>query len=471
MTTVNYPALPVLLVDDEPEALNSYELLLHSGGINNLRLCGDSREVLGLLESGPCSALLLDLSMPHLSGEDLIPQVVRAFPEVPIIVLTGANTVETAVRCMRAGVFDYMVKPVEESHLVSGVRRAVELRELQIENTVLTQRMLSNELHRPEAFAHIVTSNASMRSIFQYTEAVAPSAKPLLITGETGVGKELVAAAAHTLSERSGSFVAVNVAGLDDNVFSDTLFGHVRGAFTGADKERKGLIERAAGGTLFLDEIGELSAASQVKLLRVIQEREYTALGSDVAKLTDARIIAATNRSIDDLKASPDFRRDLFFRLQTHHIRVPPLRERLDDIPLLVDHFLEAVARSMDKKKPTPPPELFTLLATYDYPGNVRELESMIHDAVSNHKSRMLSLDTFTTRIKAGRSTKQSADTFVHPAQPMFAACDTLPTLKASNRLLATEAMRRANGNQTIAAQLLGISQSALSRRLKQQQP
>lgn len=470
MTTINYPALPVLLVDDEPQALHSYELLLHAGGINNLRLCGDSRDVLGLLKSEPCSALLLDLSMPHLSGEDLIPQIVHAFPEVPIIVLTGANTVETAVRCMRAGVSDYMVKPVEENHLISGVRRVIELRELQIENTLLTQRMLSNELHQPEAFAHIVTNNASMRSIFQYTEAVAPSAKPLLITGETGVGKELVARAAHTLSERSGSFVAVNVAGVDDNVFSDTLFGHVRGAFTGADQERKGLIEQAAGGTLFLDEIGALSADSQVKLLRVIQEREYTALGSDVAKLTDARIIAATNQSLDELKGSSNFRRDLFFRLQTHHVRVPPLRERLDDIPVLVDYFLETAAKSMDKKKPTPPPELFTLLATYDYPGNVRELESMIHDAVSNHKSRMLSLDTFTARIKDGRSTKQGAKGFVHPSQPMFAESDTLPTLKDSGRLLVAEAMRRTNGNQTIAAQLLGISQSALSRRLKQEQ-
>jgi len=469
MIQSTYPEFPVMLVDDEVKTLQSFELLLNSGGIDNLILCEDSRKVLEILSKQEISVLLLDLAMPHLSGDQLLPRVVENYPEIPVIVLTGANNVETAVRCMKAGATDYMVKPVEESQLVSSLRRAIELRELRLENMLLTRRLQSDTLEHPEAFAEITTAHPTMRSIFQYIEAMAKSSKPVLITGETGVGKELIAKAIHRLSGRKGSFVTVNVAGLDDNVFSDTLFGHERGAFTGADQARRGLIETAVAGTLFLDEIGNLSPTSQVKLLRVIHEREYFALGSDVPKLTDARILTATNKTLEDLRDSSQFRRDLFYRLQTHHVHVPPLRERKNDLPLLVDRFLEDAAKSLGKKKPTPPPELFTLLATYDFPGNVRELESMVYDAVSNHTSRMLSLETFKSRIQSARSgQKVDRESFVHESQSFFASSESLPTLKHSARILITEAMRRTNGNQTIAAQLLGMSQSALSRRLKQ---
>ena len=217
-----------------------------------------------------------------------------------------------------------------------------------------------------------------MYSIFQYVETIARTALPVMITGETGVGKEMIASAIHKLSGREGAFVPVNIAGLDDHLFSDTLFGHRRGAFTSADSSRKGLIEQASNGTLFLDEIGDLHVESQVKLLRLLQEGKYYPLGADVPKSSNARTVVATNREIQFLRDSESFRNDLYFRLQSHHIHLPPLRERTGDIPLLVAHFLESAAERLDQEIPTPAPELLTLLETYQFPGNVRELQGMV---------------------------------------------------------------------------------------------
>jgi FixJ family two-component response regulator len=248
MTDIKSPERPVLLVDDEEQALTSFELALRSVNLNHFIRCLDSREVIPLLAEREVEIILLDLRMPHLAGDELLPLITSDFPEVPVIVITGANDVETAVRCMKLGAFDYMVKPVERSRLIGGVKRAVEFRDLQRENRLLKAQVLSDKLEHPDAFSEIVTGSARMRSIFQYIEAIARSPRPLLITGETGVGKELVARAAHRLSRRRGAFVPVNVAGLDDNVFADTLFGHKKGAFTGAEQARGGLLEQAAGG-------------------------------------------------------------------------------------------------------------------------------------------------------------------------------------------------------------------------------
>ncbi|MCU0578468.1 MAG: response regulator, partial [Desulfobacterota bacterium] len=229
MTDIKSPERPVLLVDDEEQALTSFELALRSVNLNHFIRCLDSREVIPLLAEREVEIILLDLRMPHLAGDELLPLITSDFPEVPVIVITGANDVETAVRCMKLGAFDYMVKPVERSRLIGGVKRAVEFRDLQRENRLLKAQVLSDKLEHPDAFSEIVTGSARMRSIFQYIEAIARSPRPLLITGETGVGKELVARAAHRLSRRRGAFVPVNVAGLDDNVFADTLFGHKKG--------------------------------------------------------------------------------------------------------------------------------------------------------------------------------------------------------------------------------------------------
>ncbi len=468
MTTSRYPKLPVLLVDDEVQALDSFEIALRSANMNNFIRCQDSREVKSIVGRKEMEVILLDLRMPHVSGEELLPMLTSDFPEVPVIVITGADDVETAVKCMRSGASDYMVKPVEKSRLIAGVKRAIELRELQRENELLKAHVLSDKLNHPEAFSEIVTNSNSMRAIFQYIEAIAASPQPALITGETGVGKELVAKAIHTLSNRQGAFVAVNVAGLDENVFADTLFGHKKGAFTGADQARSGLTEEAASGTLFLDEIGDLSATSQVKLLRLLQEGEYFPLGSDVAKRSDARIVVATNQEPRVLQTSGKFRKDLYYRLCAHHVHLPPLSQRREDLPLLVAHFLEKASKTLGKKKPTPPKELVTLLAGYHFPGNIRELQSMIFDAVSSHKSGVLSMDTFKSHIAKEHPSFETDSSELPPKDSATVTfSDQLPTLKQAEQLLIAEAMKRSNGNQAIAAMHLGISRQALNRRLK----
>ncbi len=460
-----FPALPVMVVDDEEPALELCQVALRANGMTNVLLCQDSREAMAHFARLEIGVVLLDLTMPEVSGEELLSSIAQNHPEVPVIIVTGTNEVGTAVKCMKNGPFDYMVKPLDVSRLTATVRRAVELRELRHENRLLKERVLGGELQNPEAFAETVTDNPEMYAIFQYIEAVAGSFQPVLVVGETGVGKELVARAIHTFSAREGPFVAVNVAGLDDNLFSDTLFGHVKGGFTGADETRSGLVEQAAGGTLFLDEIGDLSVASQVKLLRLLQEREYFPLGSNMLKRSDARIIVATNRNIEDRLAADEFRRDLYYRLHTHHIKVPPLRERRDDLPLLLGHFLEKASQALGRDVPTPPRELLDLLDAYHFQGNVRELESMIFDAVSNHRSGVLSMDLFKARMQLDVSPAASEG----PGDDdptLFSSWDKLPTVQEVTQDLLTEAMRRANNNQTIAARLLGMTRAALNKRL-----
>ncbi|MCF6265305.1 MAG: sigma-54 dependent transcriptional regulator [Desulfuromusa sp.] len=461
-----YPSFGVLLVDDEIPWLRSLSLTLEGpGGVTNLHQCQDSREVMSVLERNDIGLVLLDLTMPHISGEQLLEQIVTEYPQIRVIILSGMNQLETAVNCMRSGAFDYFVKTVDEERLVDGVRRAIRMVELESENHAIRTRFFHDQIDAPEVFAPIVTNNPAMRARFQYLEAVAPSSQPILITGESGVGKELVAQAIHTLSCNSGLLVSVNVAGLDDNMFADTLFGHVRGAFTGAESVRKGMIEKAAEGTLFLDEIGDLSGASQVKLLRLLQNGEYYPLGSDQPKLMSARVVVATHADLDAMMAAGKFRRDLYYRLYSHHVNLPPLRERKDDLPLLLEHFLTEAALKLGKKKPTPPKELAVLLSTYSFPGNVRELEAMIYDAVSQHNGKTLSMKSFLQRI-------DSQNDHLHIEQPLstenpFVRMDKLPTLQQVGKLLVDEAMQRSTGNQSIAARLLGISQPALSKRLK----
>jgi len=468
MMDITSPHRPVLLVDDEEQSLTSFEMALRSVSLNNFIRCLDSRDVIPLLTEQEVEIVLLDLRMPYIAGDELLPAIISDFPEIPVIIITGANDVETAVKCMKLGAFDYMVKPVERSRLIGGVKRALDLRELQRENRLLKAQVLSDKLEHPEVFSEIVTCSARMRSIFQYVEAIAASPRPLLITGETGVGKELVARAVHRLSRRKGAFVPVNVAGLDDNVFADTLFGHKKGAFTGAEQARGGMLEQAAGGTLFLDEIGDLSHASQVKLLRLLQDGEYFPLGSDLAKRSDARIVVATNQDLNTLQTSGRFRKDLYYRLCDHHLHIPPLRERMEDLPLLLNHFLEKASTTLGKSRPTPPEELLTLLSTYHFPGNIREMESMVFDSVSSHRSGKLSMDVFKSHIfQKPPAPEKELPRQVQREGVSVSFSDRLPTLKELEQNLVDEAMRRAGGNQSIAALSLGITRQALNKRLK----
>jgi DNA-binding NtrC family response regulator len=466
MKQPNLPPLQVLLVDDEPHILKITDLTLRSNGIAEVATLQDSRQVLSFLEARPAVVVVLDLHMPHLSGMELLTRIVRAFPQIPVILMTAIDDIETAVRCMREGAFDYLVKPVEPGRLVDSVRKAMNLRDMSNELTSLKERLLTDNLEHPEAFAAIVTGNKKMRGVFQYLEVVSGTRQPILITGATGVGKELAARVVHDLSGCRGEYVAVNVAGLDDAMFSDTLFGHRKGAFTGADQAREGLIARSSGGTLFLDEIGDLNEMSQIKLLRLLQEKEYYPVGADIARKSDARIVLATNRDLQKQIAAGKFRNDLYYRLCTHQVTIPSLRERLDDIPLLLDHFLATAAGYINKKKPTPPPELVTLLTLYPFPGNVRELEAMVFDAVARHSSGILSMESF--RAVIGDERLACPDSAV-PAggNPLTSLFGHFPTVKEVEEYMIGEAMILAKGNQGMAASLLGMTRQTLNNRLK----
>jgi len=459
--------LPILLIDDEEAVLKAMTRAFNLAGISNIMTVNDSREALSVMARHEVAFVLLDLAMPHLSGDTLLEMIIQNHPQVPVIMVTANDDVSTIVSCIKKGAFDYIVKPVDTGRLLAAARGAVEVRELRSENAILHKRKQKKELKHPDAFDGVLTRNEEMLSIFQYLEAISRSSQPVVISGETGVGKDMIAKAIHRVSGRRGEFVAVNVAGLDDNIFADTLFGHIKGAYTGAERDRGGQIRKAAGGTLFLDEIGDLSMASQVKLLRLIQEREFTPIGSDKSEYTDARIIAASNRNLDEMKETGEFRKDLYFRICAHQVHVPPLRERLDDLPLLVEHFLNEAAREFDKKKPTVPDEIYTLLHTYYFPGNVRELRSLVYDAVSKHSSGVMSLDSFRKAIGGGKPIAAAAS----PIEEKIAFGSQLPSMKEVRRLLVDEAMRRAENNRTVAAQLIGITRQSLSQYLQPETP
>jgi two-component system nitrogen regulation response regulator GlnG len=455
--------LPVLLVDDEPELLQSASVALRSAGFPQVATIDDSRTVAPFLAAHDVGVMVLDLTMAGISGHALLDQVGADHPDLPIIVMTATNDVDTAVHAMQAGAVDYLVKPVEQVRLASSVRRALEMRALRAEVLSLKDRLLTDTPHGREAFDEIVTRDRAMSAVFRYVEAIAPSPQPVLITGETGTGKELVARALHKLSQRPGDLVTVNAAGLDDTLFSDTLFGHTRGAYTGADRPRDGLLTTAVDGTLFLDEIGDLAIASQVKLLRLLQDGTYFPLGADQPRRSRARVIVATNADVAHSVAAGSFRKDLYYRLRTHHLQLPPLRERPGDLPLLVNHFVDSSARALNKTPPAIPPALYSLLKTYRFPGNVRELEAMVFDAVTRHEGSVLALHSFKEAIGVSASLSESEPA---GASPPWEFPDQLPTLNEAEEALINEALTRADGNQGVAAGLLGISRQALNKRL-----
>ncbi len=447
---------PILIVDDEPEILVAVDTALRMAGMDHITTISDARDVIRQMERQIPRLILLDLNMPHINGSRLLKIIRKTWPRIPVIVLTGTIDLDTAVRCMKIGAVDYVVKPVEEARLLAAVHQALDEDDPgQGENKKLSKDLFA-QIKNPEAFRHIITQDKKMHSIFHYVEAIAPSSQPVLIFGETGVGKELIGQAIHTLSRPRGKLVVVNVAGLDDNVFSDTLFGHVPGAFTGAEKTRPGLIEQAAAGTLFLDEIGDLAMTSQVKLLRLLQEGEYLPLGSDRTRKSDARIIASTNQDLWALEKKGCFRKDLIYRLSTHTLTLPPLRERLLDLPLLLDRFACQAATDLDKPIPDIPKTLIEQMETYPFKGNIRELKSMVHDAVSRYKK-----GTFTPDLFKGLTPLEE----FHTRDPDLLA--PLPTLKDASRELVEKALKQTGGNQSAAAGILGISQQALSKRIQ----
>lgn len=454
----------ILVLDDDVDVLARMGRVLRFEGWTDVALCERAEDAFAALDEKPAVAMVVDLLMPGMDGYQVLERMREDYPNVPVIVGTAVDDLDAVVRCMKAGAFDYVPKSAESARLLASIEHAALIASLKEDNRALRQSFLEAAKPPSPSFDRIITRDGRMLSIFRYIEAIVASDRPVLISGESGTGKELVASAIHAASGRSGELVAVNVAGLDDTMFSDTLFGHRRGAFTGADTDRPGLIERAAGGTLFLDEIGDLSAQSQVKLLRLIEQKRYYPLGSDAMKTSDALVVTATHRDLEAAAATGQFRQDLYYRLETHRIRLPPLRERRDDLPLLVERFAEAAAGRFGKKKPIIPPELYDLLRIYDFPGNVRELESMVHDAVARSDSRVLALDSFKARVFRGGKAHVPAKS---DADGLFSRLAVLPTLREARAELIREALARSGDNQGVAAGLLGISRSALNRSVR----
>ncbi|MBK5260178.1 MAG: sigma-54-dependent Fis family transcriptional regulator [Thermoanaerobaculia bacterium] len=452
---------PILVVDDEQAVLNSVRRTLRTSGFDEVLICADPLSVMPLLEGGPVSLILLDLVMPALSGRELLEKIVTAFPEIPVVVVTAEQDARTAVDCMKAGAYDYLLKPASAEELLATVRRALDHRELREENSRLRSTLLHQELTHPEVFAAIITLDPAMHRVFSYLEVVARGSNPVLITGESGSGKELMARALHELSGRRGPFVAVNVAGLDDAMFSDTLFGHKAGAFTGASMPRRGMAEIASGGTLFLDEIGDLGESSQVKLLRLLQEKEYYPLGSETPKLLDARVVAATHQDPAKL------RRDLFFRLRAYMVRIPPLRDRVGDLPLLVERFVNEAAKDLGKAPPQVPERLYRVLSRYDFPGNVRELRALVFDSVARHLNGPLPLDAFAEAL--GMASGDDADGVV-PSEFLDKQIFSDPAWRELEKANLLNALRRTNwkiSGKGGAADLLAVRPSTLESRMR----
>jgi len=458
----------ILLVDDDEQILISYDLMLRSAGIGNIVAAQDSRNVMPMLSEKDVAVIVLDLIMPHISGSELLSKINQDYPHIPVIVVTANDDLEIAVDCMKHGASDYLVKPVEKNRFMSSIKKVLEFKDLQDEVSYLRHHLLSDYLEYEDAFASMITQNKKMLSIFHYVEAIVKTERPICICGETGVGKELLAHSIYKVSGLRGEYITVNVAGLDDTMFSDTLFGHKKGAYTSADKDRPGLIAQASEGMLLLDEIGDLSESSQLKLLRLLEKNQYYPLGSDIPGKSDVRITASTNKDLKKQISEGKFRKDLYYRLCAHVIHIPPLRARTEDIPLLLDHFTEQASKLLSKKKPAYPSELITLLANYDFPGNVRELQAMVFDAVAQHKSGILSMNSFREFLKQSQGYAELAMlSSVQEGNSIPQGTQRFPTLKEIEDRMISEALKRSNGNQGIAASLLGISRQTLNKRLK----
>ena len=450
----------ILIIEDEPLLRLTLGDHLRDRGFEILE-AENGQVGLELFRMHSPDLVTLDLRMSPVSGQEVLEAIRTVDQNIPVIIISGHGQLHDAVLALRAGAFDYLQKPIIDMAILDhSINRALEHSSLRRCNANLSSSFLADKVLYPQNFAHIITANQKMCDIFRYCEAIAKSSESVLITGETGVGKELLAKALHNASGRAGPFVAINVAGLDDHAFSDTLFGHVRGAFTGADRLREGAMERAASGTLFLDEVGDLSQQAQLRLLRVLQEREYLPLGSDVFRPLKARILTATNKSVQELRSGESFRKDFFYRIAVHTITIPPLRERKGDIALLLQHFLAEACTALSLAVPTYSRKLLVRLKGYGFAGNVRELKALVQDALGRSQGGVLDLDAFPVIMSNHESAQAQY-------QNPFEGLAELPSIRAATSALVQEAMARSGGVQKVAAAMLGISPQALCERLK----
>jgi two-component system response regulator PilR (NtrC family) len=441
----------VLVVDDERSMRELLSIVLRRDGYDVL-IAEDGAAGLELLKRERVDILITDIRMPQMNGVDLLREAKRIAPDIVSIVMTAFATTDTAVEALRLGAADYVTKSKDTAaELRVRVGRELERRRLQQENV-----LLKRALRTTHQFSNIIGTSSPMVTLFQLIETIAPTNSTVLITGESGTGKELIARAIHVNSpRRERPFVAVNCGALSETLLDSELFGHMRGSFTGADSNKKGLIEVAEKGTIFLDEIGEMSPVVQVKLLRVLQERKFRRLGGTEEIDADIRILAATNRDLTKMVADGSFREDLFYRINVIPMRVPPLRERQDDIPLLADHFMTRFAEQMGKPITGISGAAMARLTQYAWPGNIRELENAIERAVALERTPTILPDSLPEQL-----TQRAHDGSVAAPADGFpdAGFDLEQHVQDIEREYIAEALRRAGGVKVKAAELLGMT-------------
>jgi len=439
----------ILVVDDEPGLRESFRLILDDE--YEVIDVPDGAAALDVLRSSQVDLVLLDIRLPGMDGIEVLERIKAIDEAVEVILVTAVKTVRTAVAAMKLGAFDYLTKPFEEDELLSLVRRALERRTLEREVVYLR-----SELERRHDFDEIVGQHPEMQKLYRLVTHVARTATTVLITGESGTGKELIARAIHRQSPRRDKpFVAVNPAAVAETLVESELFGHEKGSFTGAFQRKLGKFELAHGGTLFLDEIATLKPELQVKLLRVLQEREIERVGAGRAIKIDVRIIAATNVDLTAAVSSGAFRDDLYYRLNVVHLTVPPLRERREDIPLLVNHFVRRYNHEFGKRLEGLAPEALQALCAYDWPGNVRELQNVVERSVVLVESGIIGLDDLPLELSVVASGTDSSDTV-----PLNEASDRF------ERQMVLRMLDRVEGNVSEAARALGIHRNSLKAKL-----
>jgi two-component system response regulator AtoC len=447
----------ILVVDDEDKMRRLLELTLTSLG-HEVVQAGDGEEALARFSESAFDLVLTDLRMPRLDGLGLLRRLRERGETLPVVVLTAHGSIETAVEAMKLGAVDYILRPFEMSTVELAVARALAMDQVQREN-----RFLRDEMER--GWGEFIGQGPAMQTLYQLIRQVAPARSSVFVVGETGTGKELVARAIHQESGRAGLFVAINCAAIPADLLESELFGHRKGAFTGAERDRMGRFEVASGGTLFLDEITEMPLALQSKLLRVLQESSVERLGSHTPVQVDLRVVAATNRDPQQAVSTGQLRQDLYYRLNVVRVEAPPLRERREDIPLLAEHFLEKYSRELGRRPPRLIPETLARLNAYAWPGNVRELENIMERAAVLARGDNITPDQLPREVSADTAPAAAAAPAVEagPGDNLIMQ----PRVEALEKSLIQEALRRTGDNKSAAARLLDISERSLWYKLK----
>lgn len=454
----------ILIIDDEMNWIKTFSDILidyEICDVEDIFSATNLSDACDVLRNNSIDILFLDLNLGCESGQDAIQGLRAEFPNSALVVMSGVTTGSIPLMCMERGAYDYLPKAMSTDELVLSIQKVISRVEY-FDRIRFYPHDLSM-VNTPSAFSSYVTQDEKLHSIFEYLKVVSMTEHPILITGESGVGKGVLAKAIAEYSRPNGPFISLNVAGLDEQMFSDTLFGHTKGAYTNASSQRAGMIAKANGGTLFLDEIGDLSLSQQIKLLYFTQSGEYQRIGSDLIETSDAKIIFATNQNLIELIELGKFRKDLFYRLNTHHIKIPPLRDRICDISLLIKKFVNQAAEDYAISIPHISDGLIELLKTYSYPGNVRELSSIVYNAVLKSDGQVLTFSDFEfpeicdTKIGVPVSIAEMNNASFKRLDDLF-----------DEKIL--DALRVSDGNQSKAASLLGVSQSTISRRLKKLQ-